>query len=341
MRRRLRAIVVGAGVAGLTAALALRRVGIEVEVYERSAGLHESGAGLALATNAMRALTLLGMAETVRRSGSAVDVVEIRTWRGTCLQRVDVGRLGRQMGGPTLCVSRPELLAVLAEAFAQEAIRFGKACTGYTTDEHGVVASFADGTYARGDVLVAADGLRSVVRCQLFGGDSLRDAGYIAWRGIAPVGLDVVPNGTALEAWGRGARAGVWRIDDGRVYWWATSNTTPSTQVDASDDWSLLRQRFRDWCRPIPDLIEATSPSAVLRTPVFDREPIRHWVDGRVALAGDAAHPMTPDLGQGACQAMEDAVTLAACLAHTGDPVAGLVLYESLRRPRATRVVLA
>lgn len=333
------AIVIGAGIGGLTAALALRQIGMTVRVYERAPDLRSAGAGLSLAPNAIQALRVLDLDTEVRRLGTEVEFAEIRSWRGACLQRLPVGELGRRYGGPMLCVARPELLGLLANTLGQEHIRFDYECTGFTQDDSGVTARFAGGAVERADLLIGADGIHSVIRRHLLDDGRPRYAGYTAWRGMAEVGPELAPPGLAFEAWGRGARFGLWRIDPARVYWWATSNAPEGALGEPGDHLQRLRELFHDRSAPIPAVVEATPPAAILQNDIYDREPASRWGEGRVTLLGDAAHPMTPDLGQGACQAIEDAVILAGSLARSADLPAALRAYEAARRARTARVV--
>lgn len=332
-------IVIGAGIGGLIAALALRQIGMTVRVYERAPDLRSAGAGLSLAPNAIQALRALDLDQAVRRLGTEVEFAEIRSRSGACLQRLPVGELGRRYGGPMLCVARPELLVLLANALGEEHIRFGYECTGFTQDGSGVTARFAGGVIHRADLLIGADGIHSVIRRQLLGNGRPRYAGYTAWRGIAEVGPELVRPETTFEAWGSGVRFGLWRIDPACVYWWATSNAPEGVIGQPHDHLLRLRELFRGWPAPIPAVIKRTPPAAILQNDIHDREPASRWGEGRVTLLGDAAHPMTPDLGQGACQAMEDAVVLAASLARSADLPAALRAYETARRARTDRIV--
>jgi 2-polyprenyl-6-methoxyphenol hydroxylase-like FAD-dependent oxidoreductase len=211
---------------------------------------------------------------------------------------------------------------------------------GVEQDSEGVRACFANGQEVRGAVLIGADGIRSTVRAGLWGAESPRYAGYTAWRGVARVARDPPPGAEAgFEAWGCGARLGAVTIGGRRVYWFATRNA-PEGEADSprgrkADVLDLLS----GWHPTMRALIAATGESAILRHDIYDRLPRARWGQGRVTLLGDAAHAMTPNLGQGACQAIEDAVVLADALRGAADPVAGLRAYESARAPRTARIV--
>jgi 2-polyprenyl-6-methoxyphenol hydroxylase-like FAD-dependent oxidoreductase len=336
-----RALVIGGGPGGLTAAIALRREGVEALVCERAREGSEAGSGLTLWPNAMKALGMIGLAERVREISLPSGGIAMRNWRGECLFDVEQGveLLESLFGVSGAAVHRGELLDVLHRALGQEALLRGMRCTGIRQDEEGVTALFEGGEEMRGDILIGADGIRSVVRAQLFGDAKPRYAGFTVWRGVADY---VLESGVGLTTMGRGAQFGLFPMTRGRVYWFASVNA-----AEGERDWpggrkSELLRRFGDWHRPIREVVEATDEGAILRNDIYDREPLKSWGAGRVTLLGDAAHPSTPNLGQGACQAIEDAVVLAECLrpAAGRDIRAALTTYEARRLGRANSMLL-
>ncbi|MBA4066833.1 MAG: FAD-dependent oxidoreductase [Isosphaera sp.] len=333
-----RAVVVGAGIGGLTAALALRQTGWDVSVYERAPELREVGAGLSLWANAVRVLRRLGVGDAVEAASAPLRVSELRSRRGRLLIRADYGDLERRLGVPNVGVHRADLQAILADAVGREHIHFGMTCVRYLPDEKGATALFAEGDEVRGQILVGADGIKSLVRNQLLGPEPPRYAGYTAWRGVGRVDRPEVPVGLTALATGRGSQAGLLPIGGGRTYWFASANVPPGGAAGPGGHKAELLARFRDWWPPIPAVIEATDEAAVVRNDILDRPPVRKWTDGRVALLGDAAHPTTPNLGQGACQAIESAWVLARCLAEAETPEAGLKAYAQARFDRTARV---
>ena len=330
------ALIVGGGIGGLATAIALRRAGVQATIYERVDEIRAVGAGLALWANAVRALGRLGLGDAVRAIGVPEASAAIQSWRGETLIPMSSRDLERKLGEISIVVHRADLQAILQGALDSDTVRLGARCTGFAQDQDGVTVQFADGTTARGDLLVGADGLHSAVRAQLFGATPPRYAGYTAWRGVAPFEHGRLTPG---ETMGRGARFGMAPVSGGRAYWYATLNTPEGGRDPEGGRKRALLETFRGWHAPIEALIEATDEVAILRNDIYDRDPLPYWSVGRVTLLGDAAHPMTPNLGQGACQALEDAVVLADALKDGNDVAAALRVYESRRIGRTAALV--
>lgn len=367
----MEAIVVGAGVGGLSAAVALRRAGVKVTLLECSGELGEIGAGLSVWPNALRSLRELGLYEAVIAVGNPLrPASKLRTSRGEVLSSVPAGRMDERFGEPAVAVHRADLQRVLLRA-AEEAgveIRTGANLDVFEQRETGAVAHFrtlraADGPGTeRGDLLVGADGIRSTVRALVLADGEPRYAGYAAWRGVAyfeedrpgagHASADPVRSNGGFEAWGVGQRFGLARIGRPGAYWWYATKSEPESEAADQTDGPARPGRRKDellalfggWADPVPQIIRATAAGGIHRDRVYDRDPAKRWGEGRVTLLGDAAHPMTPDLGQGACQAIEDAAALARVLGTIGlaDGVeAALRRYEEERRRRTAKIVLA
>jgi len=335
MGQDARVVVVGGGIGGLAAAIALRQAGLEAVVVERSAVLEPLGAGLTLWANAVGALEHLGLADALR--DLAVPELDggIRTWRGDLLVSLSTDELQRRFGEVSVAVHRADLQRLLVEVLPADALQLGVTCRGLVQDAAGVRLTLTDGSDMHCAAVIGADGLRSVVRAALFGASPPRYAGYTAWRGVTGFDHHQVVSG---ETWGRGMRFGLVRLSRSRVYWFAAANAARGAPDGPHGRKQELLDRFRDWHAPIQAVIEATDERAILRNDIFDRPPLRHWSVGRVTLLGDAAHPMTPDLGQGACQALEDAVVLGRCLGATPNVRIALARYERGRLPRANAI---
>ncbi len=330
----MRILVIGAGIGGLTTAIALRRQGHEVLVLEQARQLREVGAGLTLWLNAMRALRTLGVADAVAAVGLPSLNGGIHSWRGEFLSQPPIHELEQRAGEVGIAVHRADLQRVLLAALDDGVLRLDAGCRAFEQHAQGVTALLRDGRMEHGDVLIGADGIWSTIRAQLLGESKPRYAGYLAWRAVVPSGY----HEQSFEAWGQGQRFGVVPLRDGQVYWFGTANS-PEEACSQRASKSELLCRFAEWHAPIPALIEATPEEAILQQPIYDRRPARRWGEGRVTLLGDAAHPTTPNLGQGACQAIEDAVALAACLSDATDIARALRTYESQRIKRTTTIV--
>jgi 2-polyprenyl-6-methoxyphenol hydroxylase-like FAD-dependent oxidoreductase len=322
--------VIGAGIGGLTAAIALRRRGIEATVYERAPEIAAVGAGLTLWANAIRALRYLGVADQVIAAGARIERGEIRSASGAVLSTSRTGLLDHD---PIVAIHRPDLHAVLLSALPENAVRLDAELVGFEEVGNEVRARFADGTEARADLLIGADGIRSVVRQKLFPEAELRYAGYTAWRGVVSSD-DLVTHASTSESWGRGSRFGIVPIGGGRTYWFATANAPAGLEQTAGQRKAFLLDRFRGWHAPVEQLLERTGPDRILLNDICDISPMRSWCKGHVALLGDAAHPTTPNMGQGACMAIESSVVLEKCLTGESGLSAAFAAYERLRMPR-------
>jgi 2-polyprenyl-6-methoxyphenol hydroxylase-like FAD-dependent oxidoreductase len=333
-----RAMVIGAGIGGLAAAIALKKTGWDVGVYERAPELREVGAGITLWTNAVKVLRKLGVGEAVEAMSAPIRQSELRSWRGRRLVGTDFGTLNRKLGAPTVGVHRADLQAKLADALGREHIYPGMTCVTYTQDDKGATALFAEGDEVRGAILVGADGIKSMVRNQLLGPEPLRYAGYTAWRGVGLIDRPEVPLGVTVLAMGRGSQVGMLPIGGGRTYWFATANVPAGGEDGPGGHKPELLKRFADWWPAIPAAIDATPEGGIIRNDIVDRPPVRKWTDGRVTLLGDAAHPTTPNMGQGACMAIESGYVLAKSLANAADAPAGLLAYEQARFDRTAMI---
>ena len=329
-----KAIIIGGGIGGLTTAIALQRIGWQVTVLERTEVLREVGSGLPLWTNAQRALQKLGLAEELAAIGIDVTAGRVSTWQGTTLADMSTEDLLQKLGTISTVVHRAELHTLLLKACGSENVHLGTSCIGVRQDTNGVTVLLANGDEVHGDIVIGADGIHSVIRSQLFSAKPPKYVGYTCWRGVAEI------DGTGLEtwAWGKGYQFGITPMTNHRAYWFAQYDAPEGTSAKPCGKKQELLARFQDWHDPIPRVIEATSEAHILHNDVYEHEHLHHWCQGRVALLGDAAHAMTPNLGQGGCQAIEDAVVLAHCLQDEQDVVAALKLYEAQRVKRANSI---
>lgn len=333
-----RVAIAGGGIGGLTLAYALRRAGVEVTVFERAPELRPVGAGITVQANAMAALRTLGLDEAVTAEGAVAGESAILDEAGRTLQAVPMEELAETLGAPIVCIHRARLHRVLFDACGTDVVRTGAEVVAYEDTGDGVSIQLADGGSSEADLLVGADGLRSAVRGQLLGEEPLRYAGYTSWRGICRDPALASLRRTT-ETWGAGKRFGIVPIGHDALYWFATANA-PAGQLDpAGRARQALLERYAGWHEPIAAILEATDEAEILRTDIHDRRPVKRWSRGRVVLLGDAAHPMTPNLGQGGCQAIEDAVVLAHALSERAPLPGALRRYERQRISRANRIV--
>ncbi len=330
--------IIGGGIGGLTAAIALHRAGIRAQVYERADALEPAGSALTVWANAMQALGTLGLAEAVGQAGMVIGEGEVQTWRG---ERVTSLSLAKITFAQSVCLRRSRLQGVLLDALDPAALHLGCECTNVTSGQDGMAnLTFSNGASATAEAVIGADGVHSLVRRCLHGDRPVRYAGYTAWRGIASEdGLGLVPD-KALEAWGRGRRFGLVPVGQGHFYWFFAANM-PQGAVEANGEVHRdeVLDRMTGWHGLFKEVVRTTPEEELIRTPIYDLPPLRRWGHGNVTLLGDAAHPMTPNLGQGACQAIEDAVTLAHCLHESGGIQPAFRRYEKLRQARASTIV--
>jgi len=331
--------IVGGGIGGLTAAIALRERNVRAHVYEAAPELREVGAGIWVPPNAMQVLARMNLAERVAAEGTPIRAAELRDTCAGLLRRADLSHAERVFGHPTIAIHRGRLQRVLAEAAGAAIIHTGMRCTGVEARGRLVAAHFGGGGEVLAGAVFGADGLRSAVRESIFPGVKLRYSGQTSYRGTVEYALPAQFDGVGWEVWSAGARVGFSAIGHGQVYWYATMDAP----AGGTDTPGALRARLgalaAAFPAPVPELIAATDPAAVTRTDLCDFAPIRAWHSGRVALLGDAAHATTPNLGQGGAQAIEDAWVLGEYLAATLYPQLAYADYQRVRKPKARKVV--
>ncbi|MGH2874042.1 MAG: FAD-dependent monooxygenase [Solirubrobacteraceae bacterium] len=336
----MKVAIAGGGIGGLMAALALTREDIDVVVFEQAPSLAAIGASLQLGPNALRLAGDLGLLPTLREIGVRPDAVQLLRWDdGSLLLDTEMGdAVEQQLGAPQLDFYRPQLHATLAAALAAEVLQLGRRVDSVAQDAHGVTVSLSDGGRERADVAVAADGIRSPIRQQLFGAERPEFSGTVVYRGAAPRSrAEALHRGQINRYWLGPQRHGV-------SYWVSRGallavNCAVQDVEWSQESWTLEARSaealpyFDGWDESLRARIAACDQ--MLRGAVFVRRPLAHWSAGRVTLVGDAAHAMEPFQAQGAAQAVEDAYVLAQCLARDPDPTAALLAYERIRLGRA------
>jgi 2-polyprenyl-6-methoxyphenol hydroxylase-like FAD-dependent oxidoreductase len=317
------ALVVGAGIGGLAAGIALRQSGWEVRVLERTPTLAAPGAGLSIWPNGVRALRSLGLDGPVDAAPRSTGA--LRKADGTELTRFETVDLQERFGEPLIGLHRATLQGALAELLGPDRIRTGAAVSGLA--DGGVL--LADGTEEHAELVVGADGIRSAVRAAVLGDGEPEDSGTVAFRGVAPMPGEELPAG---EWWGPGCVAGLLQLPEDRVYWYV------AFRGDVGDQ-EAMEAHLSDFAPVMRKVVARTAPREVLSHRLYDREPAERWTAGQTTLLGDAAHPMLPFLGQGANAALEDAAALGRAMEDAPDMPAGLRAYEAARVEPAARLV--
>jgi 2-polyprenyl-6-methoxyphenol hydroxylase-like FAD-dependent oxidoreductase len=328
-------VIIGGGIGGLTTALCLLQHDIDCVVYERAPGLHEVGSGVGLWPSAVRVFDRVVIGERVRALSGEWTTTGVRNRDGKLLSGYSRERFVGRFGEPLYGVHRGELQMLLHGALPAGVVRTGRECAGVAAHADRVEVRFVEGDPVVGRVVIGADGNRSVVRRTLFGDAPLRDLGMLGWRGTLVDPPDF--GGFSGEIWGNGCSFGFLPMGGNRVSWFGAADGNPPATKD------FLRERFADWFDPIPEVIAKTDDDMIWYDRLYDLRPRRDWVKGRVALLGDAAHPMSPFLGQGACQAVLDAWVVAEELARAAsdDAHGALVRYQKRRWRLASAVQLA
>jgi salicylate hydroxylase len=341
----LRAVVVGGGIGGIAAALALVRAGIDVQVYEQAQQLAEVGAGVSLAPNGLRMLERLGVSEGIGRAGARYVSAQLRFSDG-CAVRHEPDQFTRP--GQNVGIHRADLLALLAGQLPPGTVRTGHRCTGFSQDAGRATVGFADGTTATADVVIGADGIHSVLQGFVVAPAKPVFSGVLAYRGLVPR-PDEYPPGE-LRMWvGETKHFLVFPVRAGQLLnyvGFVPSGTSVRESWSAPGDPAALAAHFAGWDPVIGEVIAAISGpgGSGFQWGMYDRAPLPRWSSGRLTLLGDAAHPMLPHLGQGVNQALEDAVALATLLGASTSPAGvprALAAYQGLRRDRTARVQLS
>ncbi|CAA0134883.1 Aurachin C monooxygenase/isomerase [Mycolicibacterium vanbaalenii] len=326
--------VIGAGIAGLATAVALRRAGHDVTVIEQRADA-TTGAGISIWPNALAALDDIGLGDAVRGAGGRVTGGAIRWRDGTWLRRPSPQRIEDALGEPLVVVRRRALTDILRAALPADAVQTGLSATGLIIAADSVRLTLSDSRVREVDAVVGADGVNSMVARTLNGPLSSRYVGYTAWRGVAAHRLDPALAGKTM---GAGTEVGHVPLGPDHTYWFATERL-PQGFAAPGGDHAYLTEKLASWADPIPRLIASTDAADLLRNDLFDRAQPEHWSRGPVVLVGDAAHPMRPHLGQGGCQALEDAAILARFVDLADDLATAFERFGRFRRRRVRPLV--
>lgn len=336
----LKAIIIGAGIGGLTAGIALSQVGYEVEIYDRVSELRPAGAGISLWSNGVKVLNSLGLGKQIAQVGGLMDQMQYISHTGELLNHISLDPLVAAVGQRPYPVTRTDLQQLLLDGFPGQ-VKLNAQCVAVTEDDQQVTAIFADGHRATGDVVIAADGIRSVLRHYVLQAEvKPQYGGYVNWNGLVEVSPALAPPHTWVIYVGEHKRASMMPVSGDRFYFFLDVPMPHEQAAEAGEIQTELTRCFQGWADPVQQLIQRLDPATTNRLLIHDVGPIDRMVRGRVALLGDSAHATCPDLGQGGCQAMEDVVVLTRYLKTTNLSVAdALKRYEAERQVRANAIV--
>ena len=325
--------IIGAGIGGLTTALTLKQKGINVNVFESSTEIKPVGAGIILANNAMQVFQKLGIQDKIQKAGNKISYMKITDTQLNNISVVDLTEYERKYGVYNIAIHRGELQQILAEEIGYDRINLSKRLS--KIEKNGLFKlTFEDNSTIESKIVIGADGIKSVVRKQLFEKSTLRNAKQVCWRGICEIDLPEKYHNELNEAWGKGKRFGFVKISDKKVYWYALINSKTNQIQEAH-----LIEIFRDFHSDILKIISSTTKENIILNNIIDLKPIDKWQSENVCLIGDAAHATTPNLGQGACQAIEDAYVLGKLLDSGLEIQNTFAEYENLRRKKAHYIV--
>ncbi len=334
--------IIGGGICGLATAIACRAAGASVQVIERAPTLAPLGTAISLWPNAQSCLAEWGLAAQINAIGCQFDRISTRTPDGGPILDFDLGGLHKKFGFISRCVTRADLQRTLAAPLPAGTIRLNTTVRDVSDTEDGACVTLADNSEIGADLIVVADGQNSALRDQIVGPSPLRWAGYGAVLGLAQTWVNPPGWGDrneACEYYGPNGRFGVFRVGGDQTYWFFVSSRVPKALDAKPTDIDWILNELRDWPAFTRDLVRATPKQNMPQVAFHDRAPARHWGKGRVILAGDAAHPMLPNFGQGANQAIEDAHAIGLAVRAEVSGSAFAAVYAKHRKARAERFV--
>lgn len=336
--KKTKAVIVGGGIGGLATAIALDKIGLDYVVLEQASQIREVGAGISIWSNGLRCLNELGVEDQFLKKAVPADGVSVQNHQGKVLREQNFSNPKENSGISVSTIYRPDLINILLETVSKEKIFLNSRAQSFVEDSRGVTVKLTSGKEFQGDLLIGADGLHSVIRKGLLGNKKPRYAGYTCWRGLVTMDQEVPLKKVGFLGMGPGSFCGFAWLKERTVYWFAV---VPGP-TDSSKELKLeiLRKAFLKWSNPIRDIINRTPPGSIIRNDIRDFLPVKGWGRGRITLLGDAAHATTPNLAQGACMALEDAVELACSLFKYPDNLQrALRLFEKQRYTRTADLV--
>ncbi|AKQ45352.1 monooxygenase [Rufibacter radiotolerans] len=324
--------IIGGGIAGLCTALALQKLGLQPEIFDAAPRFEPVGAGLALAANAIKGFQRLGIDQEVIAEGNCLDGFHIFDAQGHLINRTDSRAMSEKYGLDNFVIHRANLHQVLLRHIPATALHPHKKATRADLYATGATIHFQDGDHRTFDHVLVADGINSSIRQQLVTKSKPRYAGYTCWRAIMDnPGLESI---YASETWGKAGRVGWTPLKNNKIYWFACINApqnSPQMKAMRVED---LERHFSHYHAPIPTLFHHTKPEQLLWHDLYDLAPLDHFAFPNLLLLGDAGHATTPNMGQGACQAVEDAAVFADELGKDFDFNLAAKRFETRRQPR-------
>lgn len=324
--------IIGAGIGGLTAGIVLLKRGYKINIFESTQELKPVGAGIILANNAMQVLKMLGLEVQLKQAGNSISFMKVTDQRLKPLSIVDLSVFEQKYNVANLAIHRGELQKILLEEVGGDNVFANKRLSNLIPGDP-VTLMFQDGSIKKSNIVIGADGIHSIVRNHIVKNSIIRKANQWCWRGVCDFELPEKYHRELNEAWGKGKRFGFVKIGHGRVYWYALVNGKAEISKE------VILENFIEFHPVISDIINSTKVNNIILNEIIDLKPIESWVNGNICLIGDAAHAMTPNMGQGACQAIEDAYMLGKCLDKKNVVDAAFIDYEQSRIKKARQIV--
>jgi 2-polyprenyl-6-methoxyphenol hydroxylase-like FAD-dependent oxidoreductase len=329
--------IIGAGIGGLTTAIALEKKGIKTRIFERAERIKPVGAGIILANNAMQVYEKLGLRKVIEENGNPISSMNITKSDLSPLSKIDLTYFEQKHNIKNIAIHRGTLQQILIDKLKSTEINLNHKLTSIVENTNGSFLKFENGAQIQSSTVIGADGLNSIVRQNLFPNNTIRNTNQICWRGITEYKLPTKFKNELNEAWGKSERFGFVQIAENNVYWYALKAFKKSKNEFSIND---LEQYFNDYNSVIQDIIKSTKKEQINTAEISDLKPTNIWFKENVCLIGDSAHATTPNMGQGACQAIEDAFVLSECL-YKYEITKAFSEYQKLRLPKAHQVVKA
>lgn len=329
--------IIGAGIAGLTTAIALKKYGFEVDIFESSPEFKKAGSGINLAANAMQIFRRLGLYDKIAKTGSHTNALYITDHKMKEISKIDLADIEKEFDTKSFAIHRATLHSILLEELADTSIHLNKKLDYVSQSKEEVFLRFKDGAEYNTDLLIGADGIHSAVRNFVLKNTKLRSASQVCWRGVVKASLPDKYKTELNELWGRGKRFGFVSISEDEVYWYALANYRKDYLTEYQN--TLLPVFFQDFDPLVSQLIASTNLSNILINDMIDLSPISKWYNGNICLVGDSAHATTPNMGQGACQAIESAYVFAKCLSEESDFTTAFQKFQKLRQKGSQRII--